>query len=1593
MMVLVIFLLCSMIHHSEGLLINVCSSETEATNCSLEYYSQNIPRENNMVFILAQGTHFIQLNHSIEFEGLQNLSIVGVENFMYVTTVECVGHTGLVFSNINGLYVSNFALINCGETFMDSSTTAAALVMRETSNVILQNLTVRNSKYYGMFGLNMFGYSLIRNSQFSSNFAPPENQPGGNILLSWSPHNCFNNSKIHFEINNSTVLDGISSKDSASGLHIDYHHSCNNTYSSIAITNCTFQGNNGGNIKVVAHQDDQSCKRLFQLHMTNVYIVGGTSTRATSAGGMSFLVSSNNTNASLLSDYYIYSRDSVFTGNANNHASGGVHVETPLTNWGNLLMEFINCTFTNNSGFAGGAIGLQLADSTSTQLIPKRFESKTKLVISSSVFHTNHASQGGAIFITNNNIIGSPLLKSGNAITVVDIDETIIQENVAFETGSALVVSNSFTQLNPMKVNINNSVIQQNEIFKFNGEAVTHPHEYATLVIENSETIIESCSFLHNVGSAIHAMKSELYFSKHTSFTNNRAFEGGAIKLSTAKIYLTEGTRVIFENNLAYRYGGAVYVEENSLQESVNMPSCFVTSTSFGSSPGELPQMIFSNNTATYSGGTVYGSIDSCIKNNDTAAIFKFRDLEKLSTSLSSTFKVNLCMCNLNNTLDCNENNKSINVFSGGKFFLMIAVIYNSGDIIPSVISAKLQTETHYGTNTTILLNGDLQMTKRSCTTMNFTISSNATTEILTLSVVDYSMVQPLHYVVHLLPCPAGFSVQKNSTECKCVPEIVNLGVVCNIDDQTFEHNGNIWIGTYNDSAVLSNDTDMIHALISSTCPYGYCKLGRLRHTLEDADKQCACNHSGIICGGCLPGLSTSLGPPHCIDCESMRDWHTALFVFLFSVLGILLIAFLRLCNLTISQGSANPIIFYANIIHVNGTFFFEQRHSNPLTIFVSWFNLDFGFESCFYNGMDATAKAWLQFVFPLYLWIMIIIIYLVSKQSTKFVRLMGRNCHSVILTLLHLSFFKLYRATIAVLLYTNIQNDSGEHFKVWRYDGNIKYLSKAHTPLFAFASIVLMFFIIPYISIIIFTPLIVRKGYQIRCVNFWRLKPFFDAYTGLYKDRAMFWNGLTAVIFTILVIISTEVDTFLNLVIISISSLFLLFLNFAFGGVYRNWTLSIIEASIHTNMACLSILCLLSIAREQSVLAVTYTSTTVTLIVFTGLVIFQSMKELSRVSKTIQNKLSKFIVWCMHESDKNNKSKECQCYYRNDSEPGCHSDKSPYILDYYQLVEKSTGRYYDTVHRDGIVTEDHVEEDIDDLPLVPAAINPSQMQHSECDQSSVLPKNNNAITFSIVALEDAEEEEGGEIEVETEKLEKKQGDWLVGQETSSCDLNEATSCSNIQNAGLANSESEISEIRIDIDENAPLLSPCSESPQSVKNYLTFETEKAAHAPEQNVCGWHNVHFDQKSLFSFHKFHKNVSTYCPLDSDTEATGQRPSVSHLVNNKELNYMQRMTDPVEVAIVDEGDSDQNVSVNPKIYQQSKLSKKKPQKLFKTRKPKHSRRITHHFDSAFGSQTVLENGEEIPLLTLREERHVSSRGAILTNPETGIDSSTEG
>ena len=94
-------------------------------------------------------------------------------------------------------------------------------------------------------------------------------------------------------------------------------------------------------------------------------------------------------------------------------------------------------------------------------------------------------------------------------------------------------------------------------------------------------------------------------------------------------------------------------------------------------------------------------------------------------------------------------------------------------------------------------------------------------------------------------------------------------------------------------------------------------------------------------------GFSQVLGSSRCFECSN--DYLSLLIPF--AIAGIVLLFVL---NLTVSVGTINGLIFYANIVKINETIFFPPGNNSA---FISWLNLDLGIETCFYDRMNSLGK------------------------------------------------------------------------------------------------------------------------------------------------------------------------------------------------------------------------------------------------------------------------------------------------------------------------------------------------------------------------------------------------------------------------------------------------------------------------------------------------------------------------------------------------------------------------------------------------------------------------------------------------------------
>ncbi len=282
-------------------------------------------------------------------------------------------------------------------------------------------------------------------------------------------------------------------------------------------------------------------------------------------------------------------------------------------------------------------------------------------------------------------------------------------------------------------------------------------------------------------------------------------------------------------------------------------------------------------------------------------------------------------------------------------------------------------------------------------------------------------------------------------------------------------------------------------------------------YQLNCMDEQCGENEFGQLCKACKGNYSRIFGGPGCKECTNLH----LLLIIPFAVAGIVLLFVILKCNLTVANGQIISILFYANVLHVYSRIQFRE-FKNELqffSVFIAWLNLDLGIGTCFFNGMDAYTKAWLQFAFPVYLWILIGVLFILTKVYPPISKFFGGNCvPSLSVTIIILSYSKIAQNIKTALSFT-WKNDTLNQIPVWYEDDTVKYLGPKHSALFAMAILVALLYILPVTLIGLFAPCLQAHSHRKALKWIKKLKPFLDAYQAPYNKKFQHWTGLMLVI------------------------------------------------------------------------------------------------------------------------------------------------------------------------------------------------------------------------------------------------------------------------------------------------------------------------------------------------------------------------------------------------------------------------------------------------------------------------------------------------
>ncbi|XP_064388819.1 uncharacterized protein LOC135336882 [Halichondria panicea] len=450
-----------------------------------------------------------------------------------------------------------------------------------------------------------------------------------------------------------------------------------------------------------------------------------------------------------------------------------------------------------------------------------------------------------------------------------------------------------------------------------------------------------------------------------------------------------------------------------------------------------------------------------------------------------------------------------------------------------------------------------LQNIAKECKQLYYSIETQQTnyTETLSLTIVkeqdsnyEWSdQIIPTVIEIRIKACPPGFTQNNNARKCTCTDYLASNGITCNIDEERLHKISSMWVGNYLGDVV-----------VHQVCPFDYCKSNFTKVNPFNQQEQCDFNRIGVLCGACRPGLSLVLGTSQCKECSNIN----LLLLILFALAGVVLVVLLLKCNLTVSTGTINGLIFYANIVQSTQTAFFPSSTDNKfvsiLSVFVAWVNLDLGIETCFVNGLNTYYRTWLQFIFPLYIWTIVGLLILISRYSIKVSKWTGSNTVSVLATLFLLSYAKLLRTTFDTFSSTTLTDVNGTLTTLWLLDGRYTFLDWPHSLLFAAGLFILLAHILPFTILLLMAPILQRYTHYklLRWVN--KLKPLLDAYQGPYGVKSRYWTGLLLLArLVILTAVSLNVSgkQAINLLVINIVLSILMIILMAFGIAIKLYT------------------------------------------------------------------------------------------------------------------------------------------------------------------------------------------------------------------------------------------------------------------------------------------------------------------------------------------------------------------------------------------------------------------------------------------------------
>ena len=894
---------------------------------------------------------------------------------------------------------------------------------------------------------------------------------------------------------------------------------------------------------------------------------------------------------------------------------------------GAIYFFIMNCVllgnnFTNNVAMiTGGAIYIETVARHSGGVITVNNTYITDSILNRNIFFNNHAAQaGGAIAAAYENhlkLIGNKFFRNnaselGGAIFVSSINSMRLlgnnfTNNVAIMSGGAIFAINGNLTFIGATSFINNTGGEGGALYSFNSAVVfkgntSFHNNSATLVGGGTSSQYGNISFAGITtftanragrdGGALNAISTAVTFEGMLKFSFNSARTGGAMYfINAASLTLASHTTLETSHNSAIDYGGAIFhkdivtpsqcdnVIHQLFQVSSKLPFCFLQLKDL---------MAFNINSYYGSAGTegsfLYGGLlDNCripeLKNRyyKPESLFEVVSPDEKTNQIASEAYL-LCFCyDEHYNYECNITETYVTIFRGQNVELNVKALGQRGSTVSTTVVA-ITSE-----NTRMRVGQNLQkISQNNCSNLRYTLYSRNNSASLTIYPDGPCHDTGKAYkVIHMtfLSCPEAFSLQDD--QCLCEERLQPYNTECIIGKENIilkKNTSKFWM------SILRGDNATYQGLILyPSCPPNYCKTSTLEISTDNLDIQCAMNRTGVLCGQCATNYSLLLGTSDCGQCSNK---YLALLL-PFAVAGIALVMYLSSFKLTVATGMINTLILYANFVQVNRRLFFPTDSVSVLTVFIAWLNLDLGFQTCFFDGLDAYIQTWLQYAFPLYVWLLIGFMIVTSRYSMTVSELIGHNPVAVLATLILMSYTKILQVVIAVFSSVSLEYPHGKRVRVWLKDANVAYLHSKHLFLAVITLVVVIFFFLPYTVFLLLGTRLYRISPR-RCTHMLlRMKPLLDSYFAPYKRNSRYWTGFLLLVRCVLYIVfsfNSLGDTNKSLLAIVITFTGVGGIAWISGRVYKNFYIEIMESLIYLNLITLSAATLTQVNRTALV-------------------------------------------------------------------------------------------------------------------------------------------------------------------------------------------------------------------------------------------------------------------------------------------------------------------------------------------------------------------------------------------------------------------------